>query len=876
MRRFFARLHAFLRPGRADRDLAREVAAHLALIEDDLRARCWTEAAARAEARRVYGGVDVAMEAHRDARSFIPLEQFAQDIRHALRSLRKSPAFVAVALLSLAFGIGVNTAIFTLVHGVLLRRLPVPDPHRIVQIRGHLKTSEAPFFSFPHFLQFDAQSAVFSDVIAFSEESVPVEFGETRVPVKTEFVTGRYFGFFRARPELGRLLDEEDDRIEGARPVVVISHVFWQSRFGGDPSVVGRTIRFGGADVQVAGVAPDSFAGADLQRRNEVWAPTAMAPNITRRQRRDNATWYWLGILARLKPGVSFAEASARLQAISPQIEANLPANRANKGAEYRIIPAETGFDRWRTALREPLMLLMGAVTLVLLVACANLANLLLARAGERRQEYAIKLSLGITRARLLRQFLLETFAVTLAGGALGVAVAVGLTRYLLVLFNSGNRFLTLDVAPDSSVLLYTLAGCVATAFAAGIYPAWQASRTDVARGLASGALTIRRAFARRALILAQVTLAVILVFGSSLFGHSLRKLKTVDLGVDIDRVLTMQVRDNSADRVARAVTGSPRLAAVLDRVRQLPGVESAAWSSPAPLDGAEMSTDLEIDGRKLENVRMMFGSPGFLATLRLPLLRGRDFTAADRENAPGVALINQRLADLAWPGENPIGRTINGWSHKVEIVGVVGNSRYGNVREDWGPVAYEPFDQQRVSGGVLLVRARGSLAAVERDARAVVKVHGTGYVVNRVAAMTLLRDGGISRDRLLAFLSSVFGGLGAALALVGIYGLIAYSVTRRTREVGVRISVGAQRRDVLWLFLRESVALIAAGIVLGLPLAIVLARFVRKMLYQVSPDDPAGIALTIGVMAAGGLLAAWLPGRAATRIDPVRALRYD
>jgi putative ABC transport system permease protein len=470
---------------------------------------------------------------------------------------------------------------------------------------------------------------------------------------------------------------------------------------------------------------------------------------------------------------------------------------------------------------------------------------------------------------------------VVLAGGAIAAALSAAFTRYLLALFNSGSRHQVLHVAPDSSVLLYTFGGCVAAALLAGLYPAWQASRTDLARGLASGASNQRRAFARRALIFAQVALAVILVFGASLFSHSLRKLKTKPLGIEIDRVLTVEVKDSSPGMQPRRLAASPVLAGVLSRVRQLPAVESAAFSHPGPFSGMMMSTDLNLtapDGaaRRVENVHVMFASPGFLATMRLPLLRGRDFTPADRDGAPRIALVNQRLAALVWPGEDPIGKTLDGWDSKAEVVGVVGNSHYRGVREDTLPIVYEPFDQFKLDGGVLLIRGRGALSAIEPEVRAVVKSFGPGYHTDRVAPMTLMRDSAIAQDRLLAFLSSIFGGLGAALALIGIYGLISYSVMRRTREVGIRLSVGAQRRDVLWLFLRESVALVAAGIALGLPLAIALARLARKMLYQVSASDPGDIAITLAALTLGGALAAWLPGRRATRIDPVRALRYD
>jgi predicted permease len=456
----------------------------------------------------------------------------------------------------------------------------------------------------------------------------------------------------------------------------------------------------------------------------------------------------------------------------------------------------------------------------------------------------------------------------------------VFLTRYLLAVFNSGSRFQNLSVTPDATVLLYTMAGCVVTALIAGLYPAWQAARTDVSRRLVAAAQA-RRAVTRRALILVQVTLAAVLLYGATLFAHSLRNLKLTPLGYDIDRVLTVRIQDNTPGKQRQTVKASPELAEVLARVRQAPGVESAAYAYPGPLMAQSMSSDAAVvdsAGRKRSfDLSIMFVSPGFLSTMKLPLLQGRDFTPADRDGAPGVLLVNERLASAIWPGENPIGKRLNGWNlQNAEVVGVVGNSHYRGVREQPLLILYEPFDQEAVDGGALEVRYRGSPAAVEREVRQIVRQSAPRFIVAEASAMTLMRDGDIGQDRLLAFLSSIFGGLGTGLALVGIYGLIAYSVTSRTREVGIRVSIGAQRGDVLWLFLRESIALLAAGVAIGLPLAILLARFVRKMLHHVSAADPGDIALTLACLALGGLLAAYIPGRRATRIDPVRALRHD
>jgi predicted permease len=729
------------------------------------------------------------------------------------------------------------------------------------------------------------QKEIFSDFAAFSARRGVLDLEGEPQKIDLLIVNGTYFSFFGARPWRGRLIDDDDDHVELAHPVCVIGYQLWRNQFGGDEHIVGRSVRVNGIVLQVIGIAPPDFVGAELQRRFDLFTPTAMVADFDHNAR-ENPSSVWLRLMARLRPGLSFDEARARLAVASKAIEAPLPKDRANADAVYTFRDASHGYDAWRTELSDPLNILMGAVALVLLVACANLANLLLARATERQREFAIKVSLGISRWRLMRQTLIESVMIALCGGAAGIALSSALTRILLDTFNAGNEYRRLNVTLDRPVLLFTFAASLITALIAGLYPAWQASRTDASSGLKGTAFLgghgLGRGVVRRGLILIQVTLAVVLLFGASLFTHSLRKLKTISLGYNIQEVLTTDIDDNGPRSALKPVISPPALRAVLARVQQLPQVESAAWSMPGVLSSGSMSTTITVNDRSgqersASNVHVLFAGPEYLRTLGIPLHRGRNFSDADRANAPLVVMVNERLAAELWPGQDPIGMTVKDWSRKdAQVVGVVGNSVYGNVREKPQSILYEAFDQNAVTGGALEIRTRGPRAQMERDVREIVKQVTTGYSVSNVAAMTVMRDNLIAQDRLLTFLSSLFGALGTLLALVGIYGLISYSVSCRNREIGIRMSLGAQMQAVLWLFLREGAVLVTCGIALGAPLALVLARFLQKLLYEVKTDDLPSIWATVLLLTLTGLAASFIPARRATCVNPVDALRCE
>jgi predicted permease len=872
------------RRGESERALEKEMAVHLAMLEDDFRRQGLSMNEARAAARRCFGGIEQAKEDYRDQRSFVWLEQFWQDLRHAVRSLRKSPGFSLVAVLSLAFGIGVNTAIFTLVNGILLKKLPIPEADRVVQIEAHLESFTSTGFSYPQFAELRRETAIFSDAVAFWSGRVVLDAGGDSQHADLQLVTGDYFSFFHAKPVLGRLLNTEDDRVEGAHAVCVLSYAAWRSRFGSDPHVLGRIVRINTHPFEIVGVAGPDFVGAELQNRYDMWGPTAMAEQLTRNAR-SNAHVVWLGVLAKLRPGLSPAEARARLKAASKGINEALPKQRANADAIFNFVDGSKGYDLFRTRLRQPLTVLMGAVGLVLLIACANLTNLLLARSNERAQEFSVKLSLGISRLRLMRQLLIESLLLTLAGGLLAIVAAHELVAVLLRFFNTGENWKDLSVSMDPAVLAFTFGVCAFITVVVGLYPAWAAIQTDITRSLKGGSASgVQRKFVRRVMIVVQILLAVVLLYGASIFSHSLRKLKTVDLGFDIEHMAVIDIEYRGKEPFSDAFHYAAAVRDVLDRTRQLPGVESADLANPSMLSGSSMTSDIEAHGnstgssRKAENTYFVFASPQHFETLRIPLLRGRDFTDRDRKGSGAAAIINQRLASLLWPGQDPLGKQITGgWNRENPIViGVVGNSKYTNVREQLKPIVYEPLAQMPVTAASLEVRSRLPLSQIQQQVRKLVRQLEPAYQVANVSTMEVLRDHVIAQDRLLTFLSLLFGLLGTALALVGIYGLISYSVTRRTREIGIRMSIGAQRGEILLLFLREVILLVVFGTAVGLPLALALSKPLKSFLYEVSVTDPFGIGITLGLIALGALAASFVPARRATRVDPVEALRYE
>ena len=819
---------------------------------------------------------------------FLRLEAPLQDATHAWRTLHKNPGFTSIAVLSLALGIGVNTAIFSLLYGIVLRGLPLKDADRVVQLQARSEPA-LPFtitlFNYSEFRELRQLRSIFEDVMGVSELSAVLDFGSDSQRINLDYITGNFFPFFRAKPQTGRLLDEEDDQVVGAHPVCVLSDHAWSVRFGRDPGIIGKFVRVNTVPLQVVGITAPNFVGASLQRRCDIWVPTAML-RVLQNEERDNTYSAGLHILAKLRSGVSPTEAKSRLVAASPGIGDSLPTQRPFAHLKYGFTDGSKGLDDERSKLRQPLLILMSTVGLLLLIACANLTNLLLSRASERRREFVIKLSLGIGQWRLSRQLLIESLLLTLGGGLLGSLAAWILLRVLLSFFNAGGNN-TLDVSMNRAVLWFTFGISMLTSLIVGAYPAWFASKTGAAAtlkgGLKHGA---PRGNVRRILITVQVSLSLVLMLGAALFTRSLGNLQSVNLGYDIDHVATLSL-------VPRRVQSTPQFGPpmvqlssefqqFLSRVKQIPGIEAAALSFPGVLQGFGMqgsanTHDNTERGQRNTNCSFIIVSPHYFSTLRIPILRGRDFTDSDRTGSPLVALLNQRAAELLWPAGKPVGKYLDFHVAKgVGVIGVVGNSKYQNIRESTEPIVYMCAYQMPVMAVTVLLRIPRRMAQTENEARALLRSSTPSFQISHATTMELVRDGLLAQDRLLALLSSLFGAVGTIMALVGIYGLIACSVASRTREIGIRMSVGAQHSSVLKLFIGEALKVLTVGILIGLTAGLLLGRFVASLLFQVRPGDPKLGALAVGLILICGLLAALVPAVRAIKINPADALRYE
>jgi predicted permease len=902
LRTWLARARDFFRGARLEHELRDELAAHLEMhIADNVRAGMTPQ-----EARRVallkLGGVEQTKETVRDRRGLPLLEAFLQDASYAVRALVRSPGITLVALLSLALGIGANTAIFSLMNAVMLKSLPVKDPAQLVLFGDGLDQGISDGFpnpwlySYPFYREMQKDNKVFSEVAAaFSMNSRIHGFVSGRnesEPMNIQLVSGTYFPMLGVQAVMGRALSEQDDQTEGDHPVAVVSYAWWTRTLARDPAVLSRSLSIGSTVFSIIGVAPPEFFGTKVGEAPDIWIPLSMQKAIPPGFNGYHDDVYEsLHLMARLKPGVSMAEASANVNLLFQQILrgfSDMPRSPEDllklDKTRVELNSMATGFSRLRYQFSEPLKILMVVVGLVLLIACANIANLLLARSTARARELAVRQALGARRGRLIRQLLTESLVLAVIGGALGVAFASWATHLLLRVVSDGREPLQLQVPVDIRLLLFTLGVTLATALLFGTIPAFRATHADPTEPLKSGRSQSgapAKSPLAKALVISQVALSLVLLVGAGLFVRSLVNLTNVDTGFDKEHVIRLRVDPNSVGykEDARLIN---LYREIEERVAAIPGVRAASfsiftfnegtWNNPIWVDGYLAGhSDADVHHNAVGN--------GYFAAMGIPVLAGRTFGPQDTASSTKVGVIGETMARTMFPAGSPIGRHYGRREQNagdIEVIGVVKDVKYNSLDEAQQPGDYLPYVQNVRYLNDFEVRYSGEAAATVSAIRQAIHDVEPTLPISDVMTLDEQVARSINNQRLVAQLSTFFGLLAVFLSCIGIYGLMSYLVTRRTNEIGLRMALGAARRNVLWMILRESLWLVGLGIAIGVPVALAGNRLVSHMLYGLPASDPLTLSAGVVALLAIAALAGYLPARRATRVDPMIALRYE
>ncbi len=826
------------------------------------------------------------------------------DVRYAGRTLAKSPVFCSIAVLSLALGIGANAGVFTLLDQVILHLLPVEQPQRLAQLveRGDWYGSNNGMnaISYPMYEDLRKQNEVFSGMFCTYFTGFSASFEGRNERVAGELVSGTYFPVLGVRPALGRLFTPEDDRTPSGAPFAVLTYSYWQNRFGGDPSVIGKQILVRDHRLTIIGVAERKFEGVQALFQTQIFVPVAMAGEMTDKTKPlEDRRQRWVQVFGRMKPGVDLREAKASLAPLyhrtlemevqQKEFAHTTPYTRQQflKGT-LEAAPGGRGQDVVRQFLEAPLWAMMAMVALVLLIACANVANLMIARASARQKEMAVRLALGAGRARIVRQLLVEGLVLALAGGLVGLAISPWAMRLLIGIMPETDPPLRFVVDPNLRLVLFTMAVSVVTAVIFGLAPALQAARPKIAAVLkdqAGGVVGGGQARWRKMLVVAQVSLSLLLLIGAGLFGRSLHNLKSVNPGFDVNNLLSFQVDPTlNGYTPVRAKLFYRQLQ---DSLAALPSTSSAALCVVPPLAFDEWDSTVSVEGYVPKpgedmNPRVNHISPGYFSTLRIPLYRGRDFTEQDALGAPKVAIVNEKFAEHYFGGHGAVGRHIGmggdpGTKTDIEIVGVVRDTKYSQMNEKLQREVYFPYLQHDWAAQMTgYVRTPLRPEQMFPMIRAAVRKLDANLPVYQMKTEERQRDDSLAVERLSAALSSAFGVLATILAAIGIYGVMAFLVARRTREIGIRMALGASAGNVVWLVMREVLLLAGAGVLIGLPIALAVTRLLESQLYEIGSHDPAtAIAATLGLVAVAAL-SGYLPARRATQVDPVTALRYE
>ncbi len=829
------------------------------------------------------------------------------DLKLALRVFAKSPVFAGIVVLTLALGSGANTAIFTLLDQVMLRLLPVERPYRLVVLHApgsfsgwsSSQSDTVDPVSQPMYEGLRDRTPVFSGVLAHYRTPIHLSVSGETDNVSGDMVSGTFFQVLGLRPALGRLFTPDDDRVPSGHPVIVLGHGYFQRRFGGDPGVVGRTLSVNNHPMTVVGVAPPGFDGVEVGASIDVYVPLSMQQEVQPTWGKRLGDWRsrWLTCVARLKDGVSVEEGRAGANVVYRQlIEEDLQHLQAPSERQKRLfrekslelLPGGRGTSGLRDQSGTPLVVLMGMVGLVLLIACANVASLLLTRASSRHKEIAVRIALGASRFRLVRQCLVESVALSVAGGIVGLLLAYWVGEALIRALPFEEAARTLTAAPDMRVGLFTLTLSVLTGVVFGLVPAIKASRSDLTPALKSEATAVVGGGGhfrlRKGLVVAQVALSLLLLIGAGLFTRSLKNLRALDPGFRADRLLAFSVDPalNGYDYNHRVDI----LRRIQEEIAAEPGVASVSAAEVVLLTDSNSSSTVRVEGyesKEGENLNPNFNSvaPGFFATLGIPLVAGRDLGPTDLVGAPKVAVVNEVFARYFFKNENPIGRRFglgrreNGYD--IEIVGVVRDGKAANLREDTRRFVYVPYTQEESVGGLTFyVRSTVDLDGVGSRLRAAVRRVDAGLPVTDMKTMTVQIGESLFVERMVASLSAAFGLLATALAAIGLYGVMSYAVTMRTREIGLRVALGADQRAVLLLVLREVAVLAVLGVAIGLPGGYGLGRLVESQLFGLTARDPLTFGVATVALLATALLAGLIPAARAARVDPMTALRYE
>ena len=873
-----------------DEDFERELKSHLDLEAEEQKRPGISDEEARFSALRAFGNSAAVGEDVRGVWRARWFEQFAHDLRFAARMLLKSPSFLAVALLSLALGIGANTAIFTLIDALMLRTLPVDRPQELERFES--------YYSNPMYRELRERNQAFSALIA--SQATPVSLVAVRETDRAiaELVSGNYFATLGVQPFLGRLISDEDDSAALAHPVAVLGFQFWQQRLGSDPGAVGKTIHINNHPFTVIGIAPPRFAGVAVESPSDLWVPVTMQPQVffPGVNALDDTGDAWLRLMGRRKPGLSEASANAGIVVTLTQIakEGRHKLYKSNVGrARIHLFPGAVGFSELREEFARPLYLLMTVVALVLLIACVNLANLLVARSAARRREIAVRLSLGAGRFRLVRQLLTESVALSLCGGMIGIVLSVWclglLTRFLPASLGQLSMPVVFDPRINPRVLLFAFGVSILTGVLFGLVPALQSTRADLSHALKDEGATLvagpRRFQIGRFLAVAQVALSLLLLVGASLFLRSLQNAYSNSTGFNTDNVLMASVNPSLSGYALPQE--SAFLRDLQARLESLPGVQSVAFSEVPFFTGEQDGGGFQVPGKPVppdyhdRSILLNRVSGEFWKTLGATIIRGRGFLPGDTATSQPVAIINERAAAHFFPGEEPVGQKVNFRRVAgVEIIGVCSDSKYTSVTEETPRIVYTTLDQdtQFIGSGnrTIYLRTSGDPHRLIPLLRQQVQSLDASLPLYDIKTLAEQKSDSLFQERMIGALSGFFGGLALLLAAIGLYGVMAYSVNRRTREIGIRISMGAARGDVLWLVLRDCLLMVGAGIAIGVPVSIALSRLVRAQLFGVTPSDPAAYLVAIFVLAAVGAAAGGLPSFRASRVDPLIALRYE